>query len=160
MAYIGALAVFFAVFMIWREYSAFLSKRLSFCRSYLRALTDYKEKMRCYLTSPTEWACAYSDDLLEECGFLSALREGEDFCEAYKGTRGAVSLSEEADVIIGQCFGRLGEGYLDTELEIISAAIEKLGKEERDAATELPKKKKAVGAVLGAVAAGIVILII
>lgn len=160
MAYIGALAVIFAVFLIWREYSSYLDKELSACRAFLSAITDYREKVRCYLDSPREWAKNYDSELLDGCGFLGLLREGADFGEAYLETRDKLCLSDEADAILSSCFQRLGEGYLEGELEILALAIEKLGKEEAASSVEFVKKKKAVGAMLGAVAAGIVILII
>ena len=160
MVYIGVAAVIFAIFLGWREYSSYLDRKISFCRAFLGAVTDYREKVRCYLDSPREWARDYSDSLLDECGFLPALRDGADFDSAYRLNRDAILLSEDADSILTPCFSRLGEGYLEGELEILSACIGKLEKEEATASEELVKKRKAVGAMLGAVAAGIVLMII
>ena len=160
MAYIGAASVIFAIFLSWRGYSSYLEREMSFCRAFLGAITDYREKVRCYLDSPREWAREYSDVLLEECGFLDTLRAGSDFGEAYSLAQDKILLSEGATGIIYSCLSRLGEGYLEGELEILSACIDKLEKEESEASVELVKKRKAVGAMLGAVAAGIVVMII
>ena len=63
------------------------------------------------------------------------------------------------DVLLG-CFSRLGEGYLDTELEAISAGIDKLRSHVDRYGEELTKKRKVAGALIGACASGIVILVI
>lgn len=160
MTYIGVVAIIIGAFMIWREYSLFLEKELSACRAFLRAISDYRDKVKCYLDSPRGWALGYRDELLEECGFLQYLRDGEDMDEAYRSVKDSLCLSEAADEIIGSCFSRLGEGYLDTELEAIEIAIKKLEKEESVAADEVTRKRRAVGAALGAFASGTVILII
>ena len=160
MGYIGAFAVILAVFMIWREYSGFLESELCWCRAFLDALMDMREKMRCYLDSPRVWAEGYCAKALEECGFLKALRDGMSITEAYGLARTGACFSESTDAVLTDCFARLGGGYLDTELEMLGSAIDKLGKEERLRTEELPRKKKVAGAVLGACASGIVILVI
>lgn len=146
--------------MTWREYSLLLGAELLWCRAFVSALTDMRAKMRCYLDSPRAWAEGYCGGPLEECGFLDLLREGVGVAEAYRGTRANMSLSDICDTLITDCFSRLGEGYLDTELSLMDLTIDKLSSEEKRAAEELPRKRKAMGAVLGACACGIVILVI
>ena len=158
MYYFGAVAVIVGVYMIWREYSAFLHKELLWCRSFLNAITDYRDKIKCYMDTPSGWAAGYSDQRLTECGFLERLREGDDFCTAYKSMCGAC-LNDASENILSACFERLGEGYLDTELEVLGIAIDKLGKEEARLTDALPKQRKAAGAVLGAFATGLIIFI-
>ena len=146
--------------MTWREYSALLGSELLWCRTFIGALSDMREKMRCYLDSPRAWAEGYKGGALEECGFLDLLRGGVGIADAYEGSRAGRNLSDVSDDILTDCFSRLGDGYLDTELSLIDAAIDKLSAEEKRAAAELPRKRKAMGAVLGACACGIVILVI
>ena len=160
MVYIGAIALVCATFMIWREYSSYLGGELAVCRSFLAAVCSYREGMRCYLSGPAEWAGGYEDEHLEECGFLVSLREGAGFKNSYAVCRDKLCSSDELDAILTALFERIGDGYLDAELEIISAAIEKLTELESRLNGDLPRKRKAVGAMLGAFVLGIVILII
>ena len=159
MAYLGAIAVILGVYMAWRGYVAFLDEELSSIRAFLTAVTDYRDKMKCYMDTPTEWAIDYSDERLLECGFLNLLRDGADFRMAYRESRAAVILTDAADKALSSAFDRLGEGYLDTELEVLGVAIDKLAGEERALSSALGKRRRAAGAVLGAFASGIVILI-
>lgn len=160
MSYIGALAVIFAAFLIWREYVSYLDGELSGCRAFLSALKDYRERVRCYLVSPSEWASTYNDELLTECGFLTSVSEGADLSQAYSSAKGSLRLGNDADAILGECFGRLGNGYLDTELAVLDLAVSGLAEIESRSFPEVRNKRKAAGALLGACVCGIVIMII
>ncbi|MBQ7343458.1 MAG: hypothetical protein IJW53_01695 [Clostridia bacterium] len=160
MSYIGALAVIFAAFLIWKEYVSYLDGELAGCRAFLSALKDYRERVRCYLISPSEWASTYNDDLLTECGFLASVLEGVDLPRAYSSARESLNLSEDVDEILKECFGRLGNGYLDTELAVLDLAISGLAEIESQSSPEVRNKRRAAGALLGACVSGIVIIII
>lgn len=159
MAYFGAVSIVFAVYLIWREYSSFLDGELSWCRGFLKALCDYRDKVRCYMITPSDWAADYSDERLSSCGFLGFLLEGSDFMTAYKNSDKPLCLTDATDSALTSCFSRLGEGYLDTELEALGVAVDKLTAEEKGLSESLAKRRKALGAMLGAVASGIVILV-
>ena len=158
MAYFGAVAVILAAYMTWRLYSDSLFVELDLCRRILAAITDYRDKIRCYMDTPQRWAMEYSDEELTRCGFLPCLMGGGDFSLAYGVLKENVTIGEGVDCALTECFERLGEGYLDTEIEILGVAIEKLKTEEKRMTEAFANKKKAAGAVLGAVATGIVIL--
>lgn len=160
MIYFGAVAVIFGAYMMWREYAVFLDKELLWCRTFLRALSDYREKIKCYMDTPSSWACGYNDRYLSECGFLGRLMDGDNFSDAYRGSCGKLILTDTTEDTLNSCFERLGDGYLDTELEVIEQALEKLSREEGRISEDLLKRRKAAGAVLGAFASGIIILII
>ena len=160
MKYIGVYSVIFSVFLIWRSYSSYLACELGYTGAFLRALRDYREKMKCYLASPSEWARGFSDEELLKIGFIDRVREGETFISAYRSVKDGIFLPQKTDETLTYCFERIGEGYLDTELEAVEAAISKIEAEEAIIVSEMPKRKKAVGALLGACAVGIVILII
>ena len=160
MLYFGAIAVILGVYMIWREYATYLDRELLSCRVFLRALTDYREKMKCYMEVPSSWAMGYSDVTLSACGFLDVLKAGADLPEAYGKAKEKLCITDEVDRILTSCFFRLGEGYLETELETLEIAITKLSHEEGTMAENLSKRRKATGAVLGACALGVVILVI
>lgn len=160
LPYVGASAVIFAAFYAWKIYVSYLERLHSLSRAFLQALSDMREKMRCYLDSPREWALGYSDPLLEECGFLERVRSGDDIAAAYTDIREELALPSEADALINSCFSRLGEGYLDTELEALGTTVDKLRAEVDKHGGELVKKRKVAGALIGACASGIVILVI
>ena len=160
MLYLGAIAVILGTYMIWREYAAYLDRELLSCRVFLRALVDYREKMKCYMDVPSSWALGYVDDELDVCGFLEMIKSGVDLYEAYTAKRDRFCLTDEVDEILSSCFSRLGEGYLETELEALESAIEKLTRVEKAISENLSKRRKATGAVLGACALGVVILVI
>lgn len=159
MVYIGASAVIFAAFMIWREYVGYLERELYWCREFLGAIKDLREKMKCYLESPTEWSRGYNSEALSRCGFLDKVVECGDVLTAYKHSHD-VCLSDNAKEILESCFEHLGDGYIDTELESIELAISKLSEEEACASAEIGRKRRVAGAFLGAFASGIVILVI
>ena len=160
MAYFGAVAVILAAYMTWRVYSESLFGELDLCKRLLAAITDYRDKVKCYMDTPQRWAAEYSDDELRRCGFLSHLAGGGDFKSAYSRLKTDMTVSDEVDSVLTECFERSGEGYLDTEIEILNLAIGKLEVEERRLSEAFSGKKKAVGAMLGAIASGIVILAI
>lgn len=160
MPYIGAVALIIAAFMIWREYCLFLDAQLGLCRAYIRALSDLKEKMKSYLTPIRDWAREYDDGLLSECGFLGAIREGGGVREAYLSSTMRDRLPEGADEKLISLFSRLGGGYLEGEVESLDGTISGLAAIELEASGERIKRKRAVGALIGAVVLGIVIMII
>ena len=160
MRYIGALAVFFAVFLVWKSYCAYLDERRVYSLAFLRAITDYRDKMRCYLISPSEWARGFRDESLLGVGFLERVTAGETFISAYRAVADKLSLPSDVDEVLGDYFGRLGDGYLESELEILESAIGRLESMTRSISDDMPKRQKAVGALLGACAVGTVILII
>lgn len=160
MIYFGAVAVVLAAYMTWRVYSASLFGELDICRRLLAALTDYRDKIKCYMDTPKMWANEYSDEELARYGFLSCLMSGGDFLSAYSVLKESVIIGEQVDCALTECFERLGAGYLETEIEILNVVIDKLKVEEESMTEAFVGKKKAAGAVLGAVASGVVILAI
>ena len=157
MLYLGALAIITAAYLVWREYNAYLGARLAVCHALRLAVCDLGEKMRCYLSSPREWAEEYSDELISV--FLDGLRRGDDVMESYERLRATVRPTADTDGTVRACLMHLGEGSIETELESISLAAEKLEREESRLTEELPKKRRATGAILGASALGIVLFI-
>ena len=160
MTYFGATAVILAVYMIWREYSRHLELELAWCACFLGALTDYRDKMKCYMDTPGGWASGYTDNMLSECGFLSAVANSGDFSAAYREARRSALFTDEVDAVLAACFERLGEGYLESETETLGIAIDKLKREEEKMRGAIAGKRKALGAMLGALACGTVVLVI
>ena len=159
MAYFGAIAIVVAVYAVWREYCKFIDGELLLTRCFLRALTDYRDNVRCCVITPKSWAEGYRDEQLDSCGFLGRLADGEGFADAYRDTDMPPHLTAETDSVLRLCFDRLGNGDLSTELELLSLAIEKLTREESLLSESAVKRRRAIGAVMGAIASGTVILI-
>ena len=159
MLYIGGFLIVLSVLIVWRCYCAFLSAEIGSTRAFLRAMCDYREKMRCYLKSPKEWALDYSDADLPG-SFLTGLRDGESLIEAYRSARADCYLTACGDEALESCLSGLGDGYLDTELAVMDSLVARLGAEEKHLADEITKRKRIAGAMLGACAVGVVILVI
>ena len=160
MRYIGICVIVFAVLLVWRSYCSYLAECTTYSLAFLRALRDYREKMKCYLLSPSEWASGFFDDALLGIGFLDRVKNGETLLVAYQAIRRGILLPKRIDEAVLCCFERLGEGYLDTELEILEGAIAEIEREEKALSEDVPRRQKAVGALLGACVVGGVILII
>ena len=160
MRYIGLCVIVFAVLLVWRGYCAYLAECSTYSLAFLRALRDYREKMKCYLVSPCEWANGFSDGALSDIGFLDRVKNGETLFVAYQAIRQGIFLPKRIDEALLSCFERLGEGYLDTELETLEGAIAEIEREEKALSEDVPRRQKAVGALLGACVVGGVILII
>ena len=160
MTYIGTLTVIAAVLFAWRTYCAFLHEELSDTRAFLNALRDYREKMKCYLDSPAAWAHGYTVEPLASSEFIKRVAGGEPISSAYSDTRDAFCLPCDIDEVISDCFSRLGEGYLDTELAALDGAISRIAEREGRMADDIARRTKVAGALLGACAVGIVILVI
>ena len=159
LAYIGALFIILTALGAWRAYRAFLSEQLAYTRALLVALEDYRDKMRIYLTSPSDWAAEYVDDRLESVGFLDRVRAGDSFAVAYAASCGACYLPRGVDTVLASLLSRLGEGYLEGELELVGTALSRLSDEEARMKDEYVKRERVAGALLGACAVGVMIFV-
>ena len=160
MIYIGAFIVIFAAFSVWRCYSSFLLEELDYTRAFLGALCDYREKMKCYLRSPVDWASDYPENDSPISDFLGRVRDGERLITAYTDSFDGYYLPKRVHEVLMSCFSRLGEGYLETELEVVESAVGELSLIERGMTDEISKRQRASGALLGAFAVGLVILVL
>ena len=160
MILIGACLLLLFSFLIWKEYAAYLSRGTKELREFIRFLECMREKMGCYLETPSEWIDGFTAEELERSGFLQRIKDGEDIFSAYTGCKESLCLCDDAVLILDDMFSHLGNGYLDTETAIIKASLDKLSKLEEVSKKDNENRTKAVGAVIGAVAIGIVILIL
>lgn len=158
MHLLGGALVALAVFIVWRVYSSYLCSEKLCCEAFLFALSDMREKMKCYMSSPREWAEGYSSDKLASSGFIGALCNGESLADAYEIGKSHLQLSRETDEVLCDLFSRLGGGYLEGELMALDSAIAKLSAIRDGMQTQNGKRTRAVGALLGAIAAGAILL--
>ena len=160
MLFLGVLLLILLTFIVWREYAYCQRLRLSQLSEFLSFIKNMKERMECYLEAPGAWINGYESQELERIGFIKNIRERKELLVAYESCKEGLLIDNEASCVIEALFSELGEGYLDSELEVIESALEKLSRIEASMASESEKKIKTAGALLGAVAAGIVILVI
>ena len=80
--------------------------------------------------------------------------------EAYLRARRFLSPDAGTDAILRECFGRLGDGYLETELAVLDFAISELAEAEAQRSPEAQNKRRAAGAFIGACVSGFIIMII
>ena len=160
MRYFGIFILICAVFLIWRCYCGYVEDEAKMSRAFLFALRDYREKIKCYLISPSEWASGYGDEALRASGFTDKIKSGETMITAYLDTRSGMYLPMVVDEALKSCFMRLGEGDAYAEVETLESTIAVLEGEVKTINEQLPKRQKAVGALLGACAVGVVILMI
>lgn len=158
MYLVGAALLSLAALMAWRAYASYLSLQKQGCVAFLSAITDMREKMRCYLYSPREWSGGYKSEYLAECGFLTALSNGKSLSEAYLLSKERIEMCNRADEILTELFSRCGEGYLEGEILALDSAIAGLSALKNEMEAQNGKKTRAVGAMLGAIAAGVAIL--
>ena len=137
-----------------------LKKGVDELSGFLAFIRNMKERMECYLELPADWAVGFKSPELERTEFLLYVRDGMNVAEAYEKCESSLCICDEAKDTLKALFDRFGEGYLDTELSLIKSSIEKLSEIEASLKTENGNKIKAVGAMLGAVAIGIVVLVI
>ncbi len=156
----GSAVLLGASFFIWRGYSRHLRREMRAIAAMLSALKDMRDKMTAYLTSPSEWAKKYSCEVLGESGFIDSVRDGDDLLCAYNRSKERLALPASADSLVCELFSHMGEGYLESETAALSFCIDKLDAISKTVSEDIDKKIKVAGAVIGAVGAGIIILII
>lgn len=160
MLIIGIVFLLAFAFFAWKEYVSYLNKGGTELHEFILFLGNMKEKMTCYLEAPSEWVGDFSAPGLEATGFLQKIRDGMGLGEAYSSCSDFLCIDKEARSVLDDLFARLGGGYLDTELGMINSSIDKLSKIEETTKKERENKVRATGAMIGAVAAGAVILIL
>ena len=160
MVFIGASLLILFAFLVWKEYAGYLNKGTRELEEFVRFIETMKERMECYLETPGVWVPDFTADELERLGFLESIRNGNDVNTAYAECKDLLCICNDAREILDELFSHLGNGYLDTELGIINSSLGKLTKIKDAFRTEKENKTKAMGAMIGAVAIGIIILIL
>ncbi len=160
MVYAGVFLIFGTALFIWRGYSSYLKSRTEVCREFAAALISIRDAIRSYMATPSEWARDYRSDFLESCGFLGYVRDGSGFDEAYKMCRDKLNTADGPDTVLSGLFRHFGDINADAQIEAISISAEKLEEMADAYSSDAEKKQKAAGAVIGALCAGIIIMVI
>lgn len=160
MLFIGIFLMLICAYLAWREYSLYLGREMRELSELIAFARTMRERMRCYLEPPSAWIRTYSTPELERVGFLGAIRDGGDLCEAYDAVVDEMCVGREAKDAFAAMLSDMGRGYLDGELAAIDAAVDKLCASERRVTDDYKNKTRAAGAMIAAVAVGAVILVI
>lgn len=144
---IGSALVTLACFLFGRGYRSYVERRSAEYSAYLSFLEFMRREMLCSLSTPREIALLFSDEALERCGFLPALRDGATLHGAFLLTREASFLDGADAKILEGYFRGFGLGSLGTETRSLDRVIEELSPRvtlERDSS----EKRARIGTVL------------
>lgn len=158
MTLLGGAIMLGVSLAVWRAYVDFLHRQREACRVFLDLLRDLRDKTYCYLESAREWASRTARR--DAYGFTDMVGSGVGLLEAYEACRESLYLPREADEALVEYFTRAGGGYLDGELMAADRAIERLAALDAASGEETARRTRVAGALLGALAAGIVIMIL
>ena len=145
---------------VGREYTAYIKKRLSEYRGFASLIAHIEGMISRFLTPQDSLWQSFSDEVLEKCGFLAALREGGSLSDAFEACRASLSLSDGVKSRLSSFFSGFGAEYMDGELSRSSDFRSELEDGLKKEESELEKSLKITNALLLAGSVGIVILII
>ena len=156
----GAVVIMLCALFFGKEYSAYVQKRLSQFRGFV-AFIEHIQGMISRFLAPQEslWQ-NFSDNALEDCGFLPTLRSGSALSEAFGACESSLLLSDEQKTRLSDFFADFGREYMAGELTRASDFHKELEQSLKKEEAELEKSLKITNAILIAGTLGIVILII
>ena len=149
-----------ASFFIWKEYTSFLGRESRELSELIAFVKNTRERMKCYLEPPSAWIAAYSTPELERVGFFTEMREGRDIEAAYIASAENMCVDDDVKSAFSTMISEMGEGYLESEISAIDAALDKLCAIEKRVANDFHNKNRAAGAMLAAITVGVIILVI
>ena len=157
---IGAIMVTAAALLIGIAYSAYLSRRLSEYSAYLAFLELMRREVSCSLCTACELGERSSDSLLEELGFLNALREGERLSSAFSAASPASLMNSSDRELLERYFECFGLSSLEAEIRSLDSCISSFSSREREERERLQQRKKLALALLMLFAAAVTLLLI
>ena len=124
------------------SFSQFERKRLRQCEGFLLLLRHIRAQISCFRMPIGRIYASFSTEELEQCGFLSLLRDTEDLEKALLGAKGNIWISEE-EISLLKAFGReLGEGYAEEQIAVCDYYIGELEKAYGERRNGLPQQTK------------------
>lgn len=156
----GAALIMIGALLICHSYESYLKKRLSEYRGLVSLISHAEGEISGFLTYGSELWRSFSDDALEKCGLLPLLREGRSLAEAFVESVGKMSLSKDLSESLAADFKKLGKGYKDSELKLLSSIRERLAKELDTESVESEKNIKVARALIlgGGLTVGIMVI--
>lgn len=160
MLFVGILMLICCLAFAWREYAAYLGREMRETDELLAFIKHIRERMNCYLEPISAWVGEYSTPELERLGFLGALRNGVDIKQAFADCSDKMCISSEVSDTFSNTLSEMGDFYLESELDALELAVDKLSAAQKRVNDDYKNKIKASGAMLAAVAIGAVVLVI
>lgn len=156
----GAALVMIAALLISRYYEKYLLKRVDEYSGLVLLVTHMENEITKYLAYGNRLWSNFRHDGLEKCGFLPVLRECGSISEALSNVGDRMSLSRASREHLAESFSRLGRGYLDEELGLLSEIKDSLSAELDTERIEAEKNIKVVRALLLGGALAVVVMVI
>ena len=153
-----ALIPMSAIF-IGRGYRRYLDLGMAELYGFEKLLIHMEGKLSRYLTPISDMLRDFSDEALENAGFVEAAKNNSLNC-AFSQVKKKLAIDKNACEVLEKFFSDFGQGYKEDELRKISAAREELEKIIAFCREELPKNEKTVSALLLAASLGAGILLI
>lgn len=138
---LGILTLLFITVYFAFEVTMMEKRKLRQAEGFMLFLRHVRAQISCFCTPLTDIFSGFSNDALEECGFLPVAREGNLSCAVDK-SKGKIYLEEEEINMLSAFASQLGSSYRNEQLEICDYYIgefENLFNRVRD---EHPKKAK------------------
>lgn len=154
---VGICLLLFALICAIRHLSRVQRRRVLLLREVCELLRHIRRQVGCYLLPVREIARCYSSELLEECGFLDKLREGENPVSSLCGEN---SLSARSMRVVDEVFSTFGEGYVEDEIRALDTATDELFGLLSSESSECSKRIKLYSVLGAAIGVGALILII
>ena len=122
----GALAVIVGSFFVCREYEKYLARRLGELIGLRDLISHARGMIEKYLSYGAELWRGFTNEALESCGLMDALREGRGLSEAFASCGDRMALTAEERAELACDFARLGKGYKSGEVSLLDTLENKL----------------------------------
>lgn len=155
----GLALMLIAALYVSGSYRRYVARRISEQEGLIALLAHIEGKISRYLTPPCEALRDFSNEALENIGFLREISKGASLSSALLNTLTSFAVGVETKKILKDLFAKLGGGYKEQVLADIreaSSRIERILASERES---LPKEERVCAAVTLAGSLGIFILL-
>ena len=157
MKWAGIALLFLGAYLAVGKYKAWLRVRLELLVGYADFVREMRSRAANYLEPVSSWVGRFRSRVLEEAGFLPALRGGKRLCDAFANACGV--LDGKVKATLGELFSRTGE-CLSDEVRRIDRALGVLESSVEAATREYEDRTRVFSALALAVSVGITILAI
>ncbi|MCQ2413459.1 MAG: stage III sporulation protein AB [Clostridia bacterium] len=106
------------------EYAKYVDNRLRAEESILAFLSFLRREVGCYSRPLGTAVGHFSDEVLESCGFLPALRKNEIIADCANNALQILPVGEEFRAMFSSFGENFGTGYRDGELKILDGYLE------------------------------------
>lgn len=156
----GAALVMIAALFASREYSAYAQRRISQYKGFVALISHAEGMIAKFLAKGEELWRGFTDNALEECGFISSLREGKSLSESFSSCEDRLCLPRGVREELRGFFSEFGKSYKDGQLSSLSLFRAKLETKLNEEEAGLEKSLKVTRALIIGGALSVVILII